>query len=359
MFFCTLFIIRNLTVSIFIQIREIFCKWLEHFIFCAASILVAVSIQAQDPVFSQFYLAPTQLNPAFVGNSHGPNFSLNYRNQWPGLPNAYTTYAASYDQFFERYNSGFGLIAMADNAGDGILTTNKIGLQYSYRAQINASTFLKGGLEVSFVQNNLDWQKLVFFDQLDPDFGAVTPGGSTIPSSEVPPEALTNIYPDISFGLAIYSSRYYGGFVLHHMNSPQNSFYEDSNPLQSGLPLRWTLHGGAQFSTSGSKYETGDGFISPNLIYTRQAGFNQLNIGLHAGLSALFGGVAYRHSGNTPDAIILSVGFRTGSLKIGYAFDYTVSDIGISVGGAHEIGLQYRIERQKQVDYNDCFGLFR
>lgn len=326
---------------------------------CSILIASISFLQAQDPVFSQFYLAPTQLNPAFVGNSHGPNFSLNYRNQWPNMPNAYTTYAVSYDQYFEKYNSGFGFIAMTDNAGDGILTTNKIGLQYSYKAQISKSVFIKGGLEFSFVQNNLDWQKLIFFDQLDPEFGSVTPGGSTIPSSEVPPESLSVIYPDISFGLAIYSPTYYGGLVLHHMNSPQNNFYGDSNPLNSGLPIRLTLHGGAQFSASGSNYRVGDGFLSPNFIYTRQAGFSQLNVGLHAGISAIFGGIAYRHSGDIPDAIILSVGFRTGNLKIGYSFDYTVSDLGISVGGAHEIGLQYRMDRQKQVDYNDCFGLFR
>ncbi len=313
----------------------------------------------QDPVFSQFYLAPTQLNPAFVGNSNGPNFALNYRNQWPSMPNAYTTYAASYDQFFERYNSGFGFIAMADNAGDGVLTTNKVGLQYSYKARLSQSTYFKGGLEVAFVQNNLDWQKLVFFDQLDPEFGAVTPGGSTIPSAEVPPESLSFIYPDISFGLAIYSSRYYGGLVLHHLNAPQNNFFEDANPLQSGVPLRFTLHGGAQFSGGRSQASLDDGFLSPNFIYTRQAGFSQLNLGIHGGISAIFGGLAYRHSGSIPDAVILSFGFRTGNLRIGYSFDYTVSDLGISVGGAHEIGVQYRIERDSKVDYNDCFGLFR
>ncbi|NBC25007.1 MAG: type IX secretion system membrane protein PorP/SprF [Bacteroidetes bacterium] len=340
-----------------LELNRDFSSWFLGLFFVLAFGVVS-NAEAQDPVFSQFYLAPTQLNPAFVGNSNGPNFALNYRNQWPGMPNAYTTYAVAYDQFFERYSSGFGLIAMTDNAGDGILTTQKVGLQYSYKARINQSTYLKGGLEIAFVQNNLDWDKLIFFDQLDPEFGSVTPGGSTIPSAEVPPESLSFIYPDISFGLAFYSSTFYGGMVLHHMNSPQNSFFEDSNPLQSGVPLRWTLHGGAQFSRS-QTYRPGDGFFSPNLIYTRQASFSQLNIGIHGGISALFGGLAYRHSGSIPDAIILSIGFRTGNMRIGYAFDYTVSDLGISVGGAHELGIQYRIERARNVNYNDCFGLFR
>jgi type IX secretion system PorP/SprF family membrane protein len=316
-------------------------------------------VMAQDPIFSQFYFAPTQLNPAFVGNSRGPNFGLNYRNQWPSMPNAYTTYAVSYDQFFESYNSGIGMILMSDNAGDGILTTNKVALQYSYRGQLNQDLFLKGGIEFAFVQNNLAWEKLVFFDQLDPEFGSTTSGGTTLPTSEVPPESTTVFYPDISFGLALYSPIFYGGVVLHHMNNPSNSFYSDANPLHSGVPIRWTLHGGAQLTSGGKNARAGAPFLSPNFIFANQGPFKQLNLGLHGGVGSIFGGLAFRHSWTIPDAVIISFGVRTGSMRIGYSFDYTVSSLGISTGGAHEIGVQYRIERENRVNYNDCFGLFR
>ena len=55
-------------------------------------------VLAQDPVFSQFFAAPLQLNPAFAGVSHAPRFMLNHRNQWPTWPNAYQTYAIAYEQ---------------------------------------------------------------------------------------------------------------------------------------------------------------------------------------------------------------------------------------------------------------------
>src|SRR5687767_13626321 len=63
---------------------------------------------AQDPVFSQFYLSPLQLNPALSGLTDDPRFSANYRNQFPGFNNAYRTYALSYDQFFSGFHSGIG-----------------------------------------------------------------------------------------------------------------------------------------------------------------------------------------------------------------------------------------------------------
>ena len=72
-------------------------------------VLIAGYLTAQDPVFSQFYLSPLQLNPGLSGLTESPRFSANYRNQFPGFNNAYRTYAVSYDQFFPSINSGAGL----------------------------------------------------------------------------------------------------------------------------------------------------------------------------------------------------------------------------------------------------------
>src|SRR5689334_15433040 len=63
---------------------------------------------AQDPIFSQFYLSPLQLNPGLTGLTEDPRFSANYRIQFPGFNNAYRTYALSYDQYFPYANIGAG-----------------------------------------------------------------------------------------------------------------------------------------------------------------------------------------------------------------------------------------------------------
>lgn len=336
-------------------IRKRYFNTILFFLFMAGG----VGVSAQDPVFSQFYLAPTQLNPAFVGNTHGPNFYLNYRNQWPSIDKAYVTYAASYDQFFRDMHSGFGFTLMADDAGNGILQTNKILLQYSYRIRVNRQLSVKGGIEAGAVQHRLAWDQLLFYDQLDPEFGSVTPGGTTIPTAEQPPDNTVLYYPDISFGIALYSSRFYGGVVLKHLNTPENSFYENTNNLNSGLPLRYTFHAGGQFSPAGKNYREGDLFFSPNIMFVGQGAFRQLNVGVFGGLGPIFGGVAYRHARSTPDAFIASVGFRMGVLRIGYSYDITISELSVSSGGAHEIGVNFIMSSPDNIDYNDCFGLFR
>ncbi|NJL77193.1 MAG: PorP/SprF family type IX secretion system membrane protein [Saprospiraceae bacterium] len=92
---------------------------------------------AQDPIFSQFYAAPLQLNPAFAGTTLAPRISLNYRNQWPAFGNAYTTTAASYEQLFEPLNSSVGLMLQSDNAGDGIYKSTNVLAAFGYRLKMN------------------------------------------------------------------------------------------------------------------------------------------------------------------------------------------------------------------------------
>ncbi|MBL0101667.1 MAG: PorP/SprF family type IX secretion system membrane protein [Saprospiraceae bacterium] len=91
---------------------------------------------AQDPVYSQFYNAHLQLNAAMAGNTRGPLIQMNYRNQWPGLGNIYTTYSVSYDQYISKLKSGLGFILLTDNAGDGVLRSTGLTGFYSYRVRV-------------------------------------------------------------------------------------------------------------------------------------------------------------------------------------------------------------------------------
>ncbi|HRX13148.1 MAG TPA: type IX secretion system membrane protein PorP/SprF, partial [Draconibacterium sp.] len=47
---------------------------------------------SQDVSFSQFFANPLHLNPAFSGSVGIPRIALQYRNQWHGFNNAFTTY---------------------------------------------------------------------------------------------------------------------------------------------------------------------------------------------------------------------------------------------------------------------------
>ena len=73
--------------------------------------LLCVKTYAQDPIYSQFYAAPLQLNPAFAGNAYAPFIAANYRSQFASFNNgaAYSTYSVSYDQFLKGQANPFYL----------------------------------------------------------------------------------------------------------------------------------------------------------------------------------------------------------------------------------------------------------
>ena len=325
-----------------------------------AAFIWSFSVQGQDPIYSQYYAAPLQLNPAFAGNTYTPHIAINYRNQWPSLNQAYVSYSVSYSQFFKKFNSGIGLMILADDAGQGLYKTNKIGGFYSYRLEMGNNLFLKLGVEASFIRISLGWDKFQFPDQLGPELGATSGGGTPFPTEEIRPESIENTYFDASAGLLIYSSHFYAGITTKHLNTPNESFLKINENLDSGLPLRLGLHAGYEFKIREGNKKKPASFISPNAMFVKQGDFGQLNIGAYGNLGIIFGGVWYRHGFANPDAAIVLLGVQKGGYKIGYSYDLTVSRLTLGrSGGSHEISLIMNFDKPQKVDYNDCFGLFR
>lgn len=336
--------------------------WLRLLACYALCVLAANSAMAQDPVFSQFYNTPIQLNPGLVGLTEQGRVSMSYRNQWTGWPQAYTTYAASYDQYFSALNSGFGGQILTDDAGDGILKTTKITGVYSYHLQLNRKLQARIGLEAGIIQTALDWDKLVFLDQVVPGIINGSPGGTIIPSQETPPAGFSNLVFDIGMGGVLYSDEYYVGISLKHINSPDNSFGDNTTSGYAGLPSRLTIHGGWEIDLDGYNNKGFGSFIAPSIMYTRQAGLSQLNAGALYNRENVFGGIWMRHDLSNIDAAIISVGLRTDWLKLSYSFDLTLSKAVITrTSGSHEIGIVAIIggQRGRSSKVEDCFSIFK
>ncbi|MEM9548551.1 MAG: type IX secretion system membrane protein PorP/SprF [Bacteroidota bacterium] len=333
---------------------------LKNLVIAILIALICSDVYGQDPIYSQFYNSPILINPAFAGNTRGALVSVNYRNQWPGIDNAYETYSLTYDQRWNK-SSGVGLYLTADSAGDGALTTAKLGGIYSYRIRVRDEMFVKGAIDVAYGQTRLDQSKLVFLDNLDPQFGLMTPGGMTFPTQEVLSPSPSRSYLDVSTGVLLYTPTFYAGVSFKHLNSPNIDFIDDPTGDQGRLPLRWSVNGGAQFSLdrrNNGEYGT---FISPNVLFVRQQDFWQVNVGAYVNVLQVFGGLWYRHTGSNGDAVIASVGVKSGVFKISYSFDYTVSGLTIGSGGSHEVGVGINFDKllPKESKYNDCLMLFR
>ena len=241
---------------------------------------------AQDPVFSQFYASPLQLNPAFAGSAMAPFIALNYRMQYPGFSDggaAYSTFAASFDQHLAGLNSGIGLSLMTDDAGAGLMRKTYASAHYSYKVSINENVAARIGVEAGFIQSNLDWNRLVFPDQIDPSTGSTLPDGTRRPSSEIRPEQLNKTLFDMSMGLVVYGSNFHAGFVAKHLATPDEGYINANQNLRIGLPIRFTMHGGYEFTLKkATRYKLGS-FVAPTVLLMKQGDFAQFTVGSFVG----------------------------------------------------------------------------
>ena len=282
----------------------------------------------QDPIFTQFYSNPMYLNPAFAGSRVCPRFALNYRNEWPNISGNFVTMAAAYDQKVESIFGGIGLIVLTDNAAKTIKTT-RVSAVYAYNQSITRKLSINFGIEATYFQKSLDWNKLTFGDMIDSRRGFVYPTNDLSIGG-------TSSGIDFSAGVIGYTEKFFVGFATHHLTEPNESLMSS---VDVPLPRRYTGHLGAviPLEVNRGKYAKTDDFISPNIIFTQQGTFQQLNMGLYIKKSSLTGGVWYRNK----DAFIITLGLESEYIKVGYSYDITVSKLSLGSGGSHEVSMGF------------------
>src|SRR5688572_24822474 len=167
---------------------------------------------AQDPELSQYYAAPVYTNPALAGSAVGDygaagRVALNYRNQWPGLPGTFRSFAASWDQHVPSIGGGLGAMVFTDIAGSGLLTTTTISGVYSYLLPLNRGRlFMRFGLQGAVTNKSINFNRLKFGDQIVPTQGFVNPTAEQQPAASI-------TYPNFNAGWIMYSSKFYLGFA--------------------------------------------------------------------------------------------------------------------------------------------------
>lgn len=308
--------------------------------FCVVMLLVN-NLQAQDPQFSQYYAAPLYLNPGLVGIHQKGSFGVNYRNQWPNIDAQFETYSFYIDNHFEDEYMSVGLIFTTDREGIVGLQSNTIGLQYAYQLQLNHLWTFRPGLEVAYNMRDINFNNLTFGDQFDQN-GLVNPVSAEVNTGE------KARFVDFAFGGIFYNPRMWIGGAMHHITEPNQSLTGGV----SNLPRRISIHGGYRIPLGQEARRPGASersqSITPTFSYRTQGAFDQLDLGAFITLDPLLLGVWYRgipvrklEGVANSESIIFMIGIQQERTSIGYSFDYTISDLGIGTGGAHEISFTY------------------
>ncbi|MCE2995611.1 MAG: type IX secretion system membrane protein PorP/SprF [Cyclobacteriaceae bacterium] len=311
---------------------------------------LGTSVTAQDPQFSQFYAAPLYLNPAFAGSTNQARIGVNYRNQWPAIDANFNTISAFADTYIESKNSGVGILINRDTEGVLGLQSTSIAFQYAYELTLLKNLSFRPGVQIGVYNRSINFDRLVFGDQLDPATGRLKPGAS----AEGLNTGQSKFFPDLSMGGLFYSKNGWLGFAAHHLTEPDQSLVGSKDVLR----MKLSAHAGWKFYFKPG--EMGDGFykkarersIAPTVQYRHQGQFDQLDLGMYFTFEPLIVGTWYRgvpfKSVNgivNNESVVLLVGFtKKGAkdvLNIGYSYDFTISKLGPGSGGAHEFSLVY------------------
>lgn len=305
------------------------------FAFCIIVLGIVKSGIAQDIRFSQFYANKLYLNPAMAGSTNNPNISLNYRNQWPNLDLPYVTYSVSFDNFYELFNGGIGIVVVQDDQGDGALKTTSFSGMYSFYLRINDDFVVRPAIQATFMQKRVDWDKLIFPDQVSPIYGKIFPH-----NTNGDPLVRCRKDWDFSLGSIAYYKNFYFGLAAHHLTKPDLSFDDEQ---KDELEIKYTLHAGAEFVLGGRSRRYADNWIlAPALLFQKQGDFSQMNYGLYASKSSMVFGLWFNQNFELNyDSFIAMVGLVTERIKVAYSFDYAITKLIHTNTGAHEISLSF------------------
>lgn len=299
-------------------------------IIASVAIFAASFTQAQDLHFSQFFNSPLSTNPANTGFIPDGDYRLgvNFRDQWSSIMSVpYKTMSAFGDvQVMKNQQEtgwvGIGGLMLRDVAGSGSLTSTKLYGSVAYHQMLGYGSLLSVGFNVGYANKRINTANLKFPDQFDGKFF-----DNKLPTSV----ALNrnNIgYLDMQAGMnyayfptdKIYLNT---GFSVHHINKPEESFFESGN-INNRVPRRYIAF------LNGSFMVNDQWIVNPNAYYTNQAGSSELVGGLNAhynlsgdGEYILMGGLYYRLN----ESVIPMVGLGYKDYMFSFSYDATMSSL--------------------------------
>jgi type IX secretion system PorP/SprF family membrane protein len=295
---------------------------------CFFAVLTAMALHAQQlPHFSQYMLNDYAENPAIGGkNPYFEASSIN-RYQWIGISDAPRTYMLSLNGPLKNPHFGVGGQIFTDVVGPSRRTGCYV--SYSYHAAITKDIQLSLGLQGGVLQYMVDGSKI---NLRDPD-NVLSSGLQSV------------VMPEFGFGVYVHSKdKWYAGFSIPEIVEDKLKFFSYMGNTPSVIVRHYTF-------TAGYKYVLNENFAFQPTTVVRY--LDPVPVQFDLGVRALYReklwvGAAFRNN----DAWVAMAGYvYKESLTIGYAYDFSTSNIQNYSSGSHEIfiGLRFHRTPDKQI----------
>jgi type IX secretion system PorP/SprF family membrane protein len=297
--------------------------------------------QAQQfPIYSQYIMNGFLINPSFAGHDGYTTINITAREQWVGMGQAPSTYAASFQTRILKNSyimksttvrrkvvkptkgGKVGLGGYVFNDRNGIMRRTGLQVAYAYHISLGetegSANNLAFGLAGTLYQYAIDLNGDLYLHDVDDEF-------------------LNNydrsvFIPDFNFGTSYTTSKYYVGFAMTNILRGSLLFANDSDSRRTEL--------GHYFLTGGIKFP-----LNPNWTLEPSALIKSSDILLKSIQMDITGRIYFKEdywaglSFRTNDALIMMLGLKYDRFYFAYAFDFTLTDIRKQSLGTHELTL--------------------
>ncbi len=310
------------------KIITVFC-----FAFCSTA-----AFSQQDPQFSQYMNNKLFMNPAYAGMRQALCVTTLGRQQWAGFDGSPKSLVFSADYFAPAIKGGIGINILSDKLG--FESNLAYRLNYSFHLPLGGGV-LGIGLELGAMSK-----------RLGPTGTASWLATSTWQNDQAIPPQLKQTIFDFGFGLWYQRQNLWCGLSSTHLpagtmsgNSSAIGFPPVSFPLTYQIARHYFITGGYNWNINGGDWE-----LRPSFLAKSDATITSVDLNVTALFNQRFWvGASYRFQ----DAIVPMVGFMLpnskatsnempgGGLKIGFAYDYTTSNLKSYNSGSFELMLNY------------------
>ena len=281
--------------------------------------LVTLHAKAQqDVMVSQYMFNGLLLNPAYAGSHNYFTSTLMHRSQWIKLEGAPVTSTLAIDGPIKNKNMGLGLIVFHDQIGATDQTD--IHANYSYHLRLGKGK-LAFGIKAGVSRYMYNTDQLVYWDQTDNVY--------------LEGKKQTAWLPKFGFGTYYYTEKWFAGLSIPTLLAYDKNYTFGADVNNSALVDRHYM------ATCGIIFKLNEDFkMKPSTLikYVPTAPL-QADLNMHILYKDQFWlGASYR----TGDAVVAMIEYQTNfKLRVGYSFDFTLSNIRRYSSGTHEIMLAY------------------
>lgn len=283
--------------------------------------ITSVSAQ-QDPEYTHYMYNMSVVNPAYAtGVPAMMNFGGLYRSQWVGAVGAPKTFTFfGHTAISDKVEAGISFVS--DDIGDGAKKENNVYADFAYVLDLGGKNKLSLGLKAGISSMQTNFNGFRFNDPaIDMAFA----------------ENINTTKPNIGVGAYYFRDNLYVGLSVP--NLLKSKYIEEKSGINAfGSD---NIH---TFLTAGYVFQLDDMWKLKPAFMTKIVKGAPLSIDLTANVlynNKFEFGAAYR----IDDSVSALFNFNvTPTLRVGYAYDYTLTNFGQFNSGTHEIMLLFDLD---------------